>query len=70
MIFFSIGVGENRLKKKRENSAEFIVFSHLQIAVETVTEVGDPKEVICEAVEKYKIQLLVVGSHGRGALGR
>ncbi|KAI3720049.1 hypothetical protein L6452_20957 [Arctium lappa] len=40
------------------------------IAAETVTEVGDPKELICEAVEKFKIQLLVLGSHSRGALQR
>ncbi|KAI3731605.1 hypothetical protein L1987_62794 [Smallanthus sonchifolius] len=40
------------------------------ITAETVTEVGDPKELICEVVEKSKVQLLVLGSHGRGALKR
>ncbi|KAL8229952.1 hypothetical protein R6Q57_014852 [Mikania cordata] len=40
------------------------------ITAETVTEVGDPKELICEAVEKWMIQLLVLGSHSRGALKR
>ncbi|GMY18377.1 universal stress protein a-like protein [Fagus crenata] len=40
------------------------------IVAETVTEVGDPKEVIREAVEKLNIQLLVLGSHGRGAIKR
>nr|XP_029119242.1 universal stress protein A-like protein isoform X2 [Elaeis guineensis] len=35
-----------------------------------VTEAGDPKEAICEAVEKFKINLLIMGSHGRGALQR
>ena len=44
--------------------------SLLQIVAETVTEVGDPKEVIREAVEKLNIQLLVLGSHGRGAIKR
>lgn len=41
-----------------------------QITAETVTEVGDPKELICEAVEKSNVQLLVLGSHSHGALQR
>lgn len=49
--------------------ADFIVFP-LQIVAETIAEAGDPKEAICDAVEKFNIQLLVLGSHGRGALGR
>nr|XP_043624307.1 universal stress protein A-like protein [Erigeron canadensis] len=40
------------------------------ITAETMSEMGDPKELICEAVEKYNIQLLVLGSQGRGALKR
>lgn len=35
-----------------------------------MTEIGDPKDLICEVVEKAKIQLLVLGSHSRGALKR
>ncbi|KAL5726110.1 hypothetical protein ACHQM5_009180 [Ranunculus cassubicifolius] len=31
----------------------------------TVTEFGEPKEVVCEAIEKHKIDLLVLGSHGK-----
>ncbi|EXB77509.1 Universal stress protein A-like protein [Morus notabilis] len=37
---------------------------------ETITEFGNPKEVICEAVEKYNIELLVLGSRGKGAIKR
>ncbi|KAK4605931.1 hypothetical protein RGQ29_000284 [Quercus rubra] len=40
------------------------------IVAETVTEVGDPKVAIYEAVEKLNIQLLVLGSHGRGVIKR
>ncbi|CAL9115772.1 unnamed protein product [Musa textilis] len=40
------------------------------VAAETITEVGDPKEAICEAVKKLNVNLLVVGSHGKGALQR
>lgn len=37
---------------------------------ETVYEFGSPKEEICDAVDKYKIQLLVLGSHGKGSIRR
>ncbi|THU71907.1 hypothetical protein C4D60_Mb04t06470 [Musa balbisiana] len=40
------------------------------VVAETISEVGDPKEAICEAVEKLKIDLLIVGSHGKGAIQR
>lgn len=42
----------------------------VQINATTVTEVGNPKDKICEAVEKFKATLLVVGNNGRGALKR
>ncbi|XP_078445719.1 adenine nucleotide alpha hydrolases-like superfamily protein isoform X1 [Wolffia australiana] len=38
--------------------------------VETMMEVGDAKEAICEAAEKHQVKLLVLGSHGKGALQR
>ncbi|XP_050374463.1 universal stress protein A-like protein isoform X2 [Argentina anserina] len=40
------------------------------ITARTVTEIGDPKKAICEAVEKLNIDLLVLGSHGRGIVQR
>lgn len=40
------------------------------VTADTITEVGDPKEVICEAVEKLNIELLVLGNHGRRGLQR
>ncbi|KAM7464327.1 hypothetical protein LguiA_032448 [Lonicera macranthoides] len=40
------------------------------VSAETVTESGSPRDAICEAVEKFNIELLVLGSHGRGALKR
>ncbi|KAM6562021.1 hypothetical protein CsatB_022019 [Cannabis sativa] len=46
------------------------ICSKHQIEAETLTEVGDPKEKICEAVDKFNIQLLVIGSHGRGTIQR
>ncbi|KAK4741518.1 hypothetical protein SAY87_025106 [Trapa incisa] len=40
------------------------------ISAETLTEVGEPKDAICEVVKKHHIQLLIMGSHGRGAIQR
>ncbi|KAK7392321.1 hypothetical protein VNO78_20755 [Psophocarpus tetragonolobus] len=31
---------------------------------------GDPRNVLCDAVEKYRASMLVVGSHGYGAIKR
>ncbi|XP_027938413.1 universal stress protein PHOS32-like isoform X3 [Vigna unguiculata] len=45
----------------------------IEKSVEDVTaEVveGDPRNVLCDAVEKYRAAILVVGSHGYGAIKR
>lgn len=31
---------------------------------------GDPRNVLCDAVDKYRAAMLVVGSHGYGTLKR
>ncbi|KAJ8548293.1 hypothetical protein K7X08_030762 [Anisodus acutangulus] len=41
-----------------------------KIVAETVTQVGDPKETICKVAEKLHVNLLVLGSHNKGALQR
>lgn len=41
-----------------------------QVSAETVTEVGDPKAAICDAVQKYNINFLVLGARGVGKLRR
>lgn len=38
--------------------------------VETLYEFGNAKDAICDAVEKYHVQLLVIGSHSKGAIQR
>ncbi|XP_019053220.1 PREDICTED: uncharacterized protein LOC104602239 isoform X1 [Nelumbo nucifera] len=40
------------------------------VIAKTISEFGDPQETICEAVEKFNINLLILGSHGRGLLQR
>ncbi|GAV66290.1 Usp domain-containing protein [Cephalotus follicularis] len=40
------------------------------VNAETITEIGDPKEVICKAVQEHSINLLVMGNHTDGVLKR
>ncbi|KAH7516517.1 universal stress protein A-like protein [Ziziphus jujuba] len=40
------------------------------VSAETLTEVGDPRAAICDAVQKHNIDLLVLGEHGIGKLQR
>ncbi|XP_031256254.1 uncharacterized protein LOC116114238 [Pistacia vera] len=51
------------------NRAKEICTQH-GIEAETLTEAGNPKEVICATAEKLNVQLLIVGSHSRGAIKR
>ncbi|XP_071739308.1 uncharacterized protein [Rutidosis leptorrhynchoides] len=44
--------------------------SNYGISAEGIADIGDPKVAICNAVDKLNVQLLVVGSHGRGAVTR
>lgn len=44
---------------------------HLQVNEVRVEVIeGDPRDVICQAVDKYHASILVVGSHGYGAFKR
>ncbi|KAI3423514.1 Usp domain-containing protein [Psidium guajava] len=40
------------------------------VTAETITEVGDPKVAICDAVEKNNVTLLILGDHGLGKIKR
>lgn len=42
----------------------------MQVIAETVTEEGDPRSAICEAVQKLNITLLVMGERGIGKIKR
>jgi nucleotide-binding universal stress UspA family protein len=42
----------------------------LQVAVDTIVEVGDAKEVVCKTAEEIKVDLLILGSHSRGPIER
>lgn len=41
-----------------------------QMTAETMVVSGDPRDVICETVEKVRADFLVIGSHGYGAIKR
>nr|XP_007132573.1 hypothetical protein PHAVU_011G106200g [Phaseolus vulgaris]ESW04567.1 hypothetical protein PHAVU_011G106200g [Phaseolus vulgaris] len=56
-IFFVLDLGFQKTATKVHDAALEVVE-------------GDPRNVLCMAVEKYHAAILVVGSHGRGALKR
>ncbi|CAA0834654.1 Adenine nucleotide alpha hydrolases-like superfamily protein [Striga hermonthica] len=41
-----------------------------QVRVETMVEYGDPRDVICEAADKLKVDFLIMGSRGYGVIKR
>ena len=45
-------------------------FFGFQLCNEMKIEVGDPRNVICEVVNKIKPSFLILGSHGHSALKR
>ncbi|OAY77372.1 Universal stress protein A-like protein [Ananas comosus] len=53
------------MEKAKQLCAEFP-----DVVVETRVESGDPRDVICEAVESIKPDILVMGSHGYGPIKR
>lgn len=52
------------LEKAKELCAQY------GVDAEAISVMGNPKEAICDAVQKYNCRLLLVGSHGRGAIQR
>ncbi|OMO81912.1 Universal stress protein A [Corchorus olitorius] len=52
-----------------ENAKELCITKSVNDAVVEVIE-GDARNVLCEAVEKHHASMLVVGSHGYGAIKR
>nr|XP_043630712.1 universal stress protein A-like protein [Erigeron canadensis] len=64
---------EGDLKKQTEyiiQKAKEICKANEVEDVEVIVSEGDPRNVICETVEKYKASFLIVGSHGYGVLKR
>ncbi|XP_068491737.1 LOW QUALITY PROTEIN: uncharacterized protein [Phaseolus vulgaris] len=69
-IFFVLDLGFQKTATKVIDSAkQLCIEKSVHDAALEVVE-GDPRNVLCMAVEKYHAAILVVGSHGRGALKR
>ncbi|GLU04728.1 hypothetical protein SLE2022_218630 [Rubroshorea leprosula] len=68
-LIANIEENQRKLTSALLDKAKDVCAKHGVVA-ETIAEIGDPKEKICEAVEKLSIQFLVLGSHGRGAIKR
>ncbi|KAE8009491.1 hypothetical protein FH972_005925 [Carpinus fangiana] len=69
----SVPIPEADLKKRAAQVAENVEeICRNQLENEAVVEVmqGDPRNVLCDTVEKHRASVLVVGSHGYGAIKR
>ncbi|KAI3738462.1 hypothetical protein L2E82_28494 [Cichorium intybus] len=74
-MYASAAMVESVRKAQRENAGEllsraFQICKESKIKAETLILEGNPKEMICEAVEQMHFDLLVVGSRGLGAIKR
>ncbi|XP_021893934.1 universal stress protein A-like protein [Carica papaya] len=74
-FYASSSVLDSVRKAQEENSAAILaralkVCRDQNINAETLIMEGEPKDVICDAVEEMKIDLLVVGSRGLGKFKR
>ncbi|XP_042496113.1 universal stress protein A-like protein isoform X1 [Macadamia integrifolia] len=74
-----LSTNPDMLKSVQENKRKFSlallekakeICAKQGVTAETITEIGDPKVAICDAVEKLNIDILILGSHGRGILKR
>ncbi|XP_076942984.1 uncharacterized protein LOC143613043 [Bidens hawaiensis] len=74
-MYTSTAMIESVRKAQQQNAAQllsraFQLCKEIKIKSETLILEGDPKEIICRAVEEMHFDLLVVGSRGLGAIKR
>lgn len=50
------------------NELNFV--GRFQVTAESMTEEGEPKEVICEVAEQLSADMIIVGSRGLGTIKR
>ncbi|KAI4381452.1 hypothetical protein MLD38_007522 [Melastoma candidum] len=65
----SVEENQNKLTAAYLEKAKEICASR-GVKAETIADVGDPKEAICEAVLKYNVGLLIMGERGLGKIKR
>lgn len=61
---------ENLSENVLNKAAELLKKKNPELSITTVAINGSPKHVILEEAEKAGADLIVVGSHGRGVIGR
>lgn len=64
----ALEIAENAVDEARHLIRETL--ESLNVVLETKTVIGFPKEAILDEAENWEADLIVVGSHGRGFLGR
>ncbi|KAJ9559110.1 hypothetical protein OSB04_013724 [Centaurea solstitialis] len=74
-MYASSAMVESIRKAQRQNATELLsralkVCKEMKIKAETLILEGNPKEMICQAVEEMHFDLLVVGSRGLGTIER
>ncbi|KAL8204863.1 hypothetical protein R6Q57_010486 [Mikania cordata] len=74
-MYTSAAMLESMRKAQQQNAAQLLSRAYqtckeTKIKAETLILEGDPKEMICQAVEETHYDLLVVGSRGLGAIKR
>ncbi|KAJ8548292.1 hypothetical protein K7X08_030761 [Anisodus acutangulus] len=68
-LMTSVQENQRKIANALLKKAKDVCTQHAIIA-ETITQVGDPKQTICEASEKLHVNLIVLGSNNKGALQR
>ena len=53
-----------------EKTAEFLRNKKISLLITTAVGNGSPKQIILNEAEKFNADLIVVGSHGHGVIGR
>lgn len=65
-----ISITKIAAEKMVNEASASLLKEHPEIIVTTKVAEGEPKEIILKEVERFGADLVVVGSHGRGAIGR
>ncbi|XP_019426997.1 PREDICTED: universal stress protein A-like protein isoform X3 [Lupinus angustifolius] len=75
-VFYPASVVADSVQKAQEQISASIISRALQICkdnlvkAESIILKGDPREMICQAVEQIQVDLLIIGSRGLGMLKR
>ncbi|MEO6964155.1 MAG: universal stress protein [Puia sp.] len=63
-------IAKNSSENILHNAAELLKKKNPRLSMSTAAINGSPKHVILEEAEEFSADLIVVGSHGRGTIGR